>query len=188
MDIMDSVEEEASEREFCQDRMDELIHENGDIANDLGDPMEGLIGMEMNNKEEPPPQKLDLKELPSTLKYAFLDCNSNFPVIIVAILDQEKEKRLLKVLRRYKMAIGWTLDDIKGISPTLCMHKILLEVDTKPTREAQCRLNPIMQEVVKKEVLKLLDVGIIYPISDSKWVSPIHVVPKKSRFTVVKNE
>ncbi|KAK1548437.1 hypothetical protein Q3G72_010551 [Acer saccharum] len=56
-----SVEEEASEKEFCQDRMDEMIHENGDIANDLGDPMEGLIGTEMNNKEEPHPQKLDLK-------------------------------------------------------------------------------------------------------------------------------
>jgi hypothetical protein len=95
---------------------------------------------------------------------------------------------LLEILRKYKKAIGWTLDDIKGISPTLCMHKILLEDDTKPTREAQRRLNPIMQEVVKKEVLKLLDVGIIYPISDSKWVSPIHVVPKKSGITVVKNE
>ena len=77
---------------------------------------------------------------------------------------------------------------IKRISPTLCMHKILLEEDTKPTREAQRRLNPIMQEVVKNEVLKLLDVGIIYPISDSKWVSPIHVIPKKSGITVVKNE
>ena len=82
------------------------------------------------------------------------------------------------ILRKYKKAIGWTLDDIKGISPTLCMHKILLEEDTKPTREAQRRLNPVLQEVVKKKVLKLLDVGIIYPISDSKWVSPIHVVQR----------
>ena len=68
------------------------------------------------------------------------------------------------------------------------MHKILLEDDIKPTREAQHRLNPIMQEVVKNEVLKLLDVGIIYPFSDSKWVSPIHVAPKKSGIMVVKNE
>ena len=114
--------------------------------------------------------------------------SGNFPDIIAANLDQREEQRLLEILRRYKRAIGWTLDDIKGISSTLCMHNILLEDDTKPTREAQRRLNPIMQEVVKIEVLKLLDVDIIYPISDSKWVSPIHVVPKKSGITVVKNE
>ena len=45
-----------------------------------------------------------------------------------------------------------------------------------------------MKEVVKKEVLKLLDVGVIYPIADSKWVSPTQVVPKKSGVTVVANE
>ena len=58
------------------------------------------------------------------------------------------------------------------------MHKIHLEENSKPPREAQRRLNPAMQEVVRTEVMKLLDAGIIYPISDSKWVSPIHVVPK----------
>ena len=70
----------------------------------------------------------------------------------------------------------------------MCMHRILLEEDAKPTREAQRRLNPPMIEVVKKEIIKLLDVGVIYPISDSKWVSPVQVVPKKSRITVVKNK
>ena len=68
------------------------------------------------------------------------------------------------------------------------MHRILLEEDAKPTREAQRRLNPPMMEVVKKEIIKLLDVGVIYPISDSKWVSPVQVVPKKSGITVVKNK
>ena len=92
------------------------------------------------------------------------------------------------VLRKYKDAIGWVIDDIKGITPTICMHKILLEENTKPTREPQRRLNPIMQEVVKKEILKLLDAGIIYSIPDSRWVSPLHVVPKKSGVTVVKND
>ena len=57
----------------------------------------------------------------------------------------------------------------------------------QPTREAQRRLNPPMMEVVKKEILKLLDVGVIYPISDSKWVRPVQVVPKKFGVTVVKN-
>ena len=59
------------------------------------------------------------------------------------------------------------------------MHKILMEEEFKPTVEHQRRLNPNMQEVVRAEVLKLLDVGIIYPISDSPWVSPVQVVPKK---------
>ncbi|CAL8988246.1 unnamed protein product, partial [Prunus brigantina] len=68
------------------------------------------------------------------------------------------------------------------------MHKILLEDNAMPKRDAQRRLNPNMKEVVRKEVMKLLDVGIIYPISDSKWVSPVQVVPKKSGITVVKNE
>jgi hypothetical protein len=68
------------------------------------------------------------------------------------------------------------------------MHKIHLEENSKPLREPQRRLNPAMQEVLRAEVIKLLDAGIIYPISDSKWVSPIHVVPKWTGLTVVKNK
>ena len=67
------------------------------------------------------------------------------------------------------------------------MHSIHLEDDVKPLRQMQCRLNPHMKEVVQKEIIKLLDAGIIYPISDSQWVSPIQVVLKKSGTTVVKN-
>uniref|UniRef100_A0A2N9GA31 Reverse transcriptase domain-containing protein n=1 Tax=Fagus sylvatica TaxID=28930 RepID=A0A2N9GA31_FAGSY len=87
----------------------------------------------------------------------------------------------------HKSAIGWTIVDIKGISPLICTHKIYLEDDCKTSREPQRRLNPTMKDVVKNEVIKLLDAGIIYPISDSKWVSPTQVVPKKSGITVVKN-
>jgi hypothetical protein len=68
------------------------------------------------------------------------------------------------------------------------MHRIHLEEDTKPSREPQRRLNPTMQEVVRGEVIKLLDAGIIYLISDSKWVSPIHVVPKRAGVTIVQNK
>ena len=77
------------------------------------------------------------------------------------------------MLKEHKEAIGWTIADIKGISPIICTHKILLEAEYKPTVQPQRRLNPTLKEVVKKEVLKLLDSGIIYPISDSKWVSPV---------------
>ena len=100
----------------------------------------------------------------------------------------QEEEKLVRVLKEHKMAIGWTLADIKGISPTTCMHQILMEEGAKPSREAQRRLNPPMMEVVKKEIIKLLDCGVIYPISDSCWVSPVQVVPKKSGVTVVNNE
>src|SRR3954468_15489254 len=75
--------------------------------------------------------------------------------------------------------MGYTLDDLKWISPTICQHAINIEPDAKPVVEHQRRLNPKMKEVVRNEVLKLLDDGIIYPIADSQWVSPVHCVPKK---------
>ena len=80
------------------------------------------------------------------------------------------------------------MTDIKGLSPTIVQRRIHLNEDATPKRDPQCRLNPIMQEVVHDEIGKLLDNGIIYPISDSQWVSPIHVVSKISGFTVVENE
>jgi hypothetical protein len=95
---------------------------------------------------------------------------------------------LVELLRKHKTAIGWTIADIKGISPLICTHRINFEDEVKASRQPQRRLNPNMREVIKIEVLKLLDAGIIYPISDSKWVSPTQVVPKKSGVTAVKNE
>ena len=87
-----------------------------------------------------------------------------------------------------KQALGWKISDLKGISPTICTHHIYLEEDSKAVRQPQRRLNPHIQEVVRIEVRKLLQAGIIYPISDSTWVSPTQVVPKKSGVTTVKNE
>ena len=94
----------------------------------------------------------------------------------------------MEILRTHKTAIGWKISYIKGIIPLICTHRIHLEEDVKPSRQPQRRLNLIMKEVVKKEVLKLLDIGVIYPIADSKWVSPTQVVPKKSGVTVVAYE
>ena len=94
----------------------------------------------------------------------------------------------MKTLKQHRAAIGYTLDDLKGISPTPCQHKIKLEEGTKPVRDHQRRLNPKMKEVVRKEILKLLEAGIIYPIADSQWVSPVHCVPKKGGITVIPND
>jgi hypothetical protein len=121
--------------------------------------------------------------LPDNLKYKFLGPAETLPVIIASDLHAAQDESLLDVVREHKEAIGWTIDDIKGISPSVVMHMIHLEEEAK--REPQRRLNPSMQEVVRGEVIKLLDAGIIYPISDSKWVSPIHVVPKRAGVTVV---
>ena len=90
------------------------------------------------------------------------------------------------MLRDHKDAIGWSLVDLNGIRPSMCMHRILLEDGHKPSVEAQRRLNPTMKEVVHKELLKWLDAGVIYRIYDSTWVSPVQVVPKKGGTTVIK--
>ena len=87
-----------------------------------------------------------------------------------------------------EQALGWKIYDLKGINPTIFTHHIYLEEESKAVRQPQRRLNPHLQEVVRIEVLKLLQAGIIYPISDSTWVSPTQVVPKKSGVTTVKNE
>ena len=94
----------------------------------------------------------------------------------------------MQVLKEHKTAIGWTLANIKGISPSTCVHHILLEEGAKPSHQPQRRLNPPMMDVVKKEILKLLEVGVIYLISDSNWVRPVEVVPKKTGIIVVKNQ
>ena len=109
-------------------------------------------------------------------------------MIISASLTVAEEDKLLRVLRDHKDALGWSLADLKGIRPSMCMHRILLEDGHKPSVEAQRRLNPTMKEVVNKEVLKWLDAEVIYPIFDSAWVSPIQVVPKKGGTTVIKTE
>lgn len=91
------------------------------------------------------------------------------------------------MLRTFKSTIEWTTADIKGISPFICIHKILLEDGAKPVRDKKRRLNPLMMEVVRKEVIKLLNFGIIYPILDSEWVSLVQFVPRKSGLTVIQN-
>ncbi|GJY31975.1 reverse transcriptase domain-containing protein [Tanacetum coccineum] len=128
-------------------------------------------------KNEPP--EVELKDLPPHLEYAFLADNNKLPVIIAKDLSDDEKTALIKVLKSRKQAIAWKLSDIKGINLEFCSHKILLEEDYEPSVQHQRRVNPKIHDVIKKEVEKLLDVGLIYPISDSPWVSPVHYVPKK---------
>ncbi|GJT18209.1 reverse transcriptase domain-containing protein [Tanacetum coccineum] len=132
--------------------------------------------------------EVELKELPPHLEYAFLEENNKLPVIISKDLSQDEKTSLINVLKNRKQAIAWKLSDIRGIDPEFCSHKILLEDDYEPSVQHQRRVNPKIHDVIKKEVEKLLDAGLIYPISDSPWVSLVHCVPKKGGMTVVKNE
>ncbi|GJY85082.1 hypothetical protein Tco_0499108 [Tanacetum coccineum] len=114
--------------------------------------------------EEPP--DLELKELPSHLEYAFLEKDNKLPVIISKDLKDDEKVKLIEVLKAHKSALAWKISDIKGIDPKFCTHKILMEDDYKPVVQMQRRVNPKIHEVIKKEVIKLLDAGLIYPISE----------------------
>ncbi|KAK9021178.1 hypothetical protein V6N11_011179 [Hibiscus sabdariffa] len=94
---------------------------------------------------------LELKPLPSHLKYVCLGANDTSPVIISSQMNAKQELSVVNLLKQYKKAIGWTMADLKGISPTIYA-------------------------------------GIIYPISNSSWVSLVQCVPKKGGMTVVTNE
>nr|GEV57068.1 reverse transcriptase domain-containing protein [Tanacetum cinerariifolium] len=136
--------------------------------------------------DEPP--EVELKDLPPHLKYAFLEGDDKLPVIIAKDLSMEEKTALITVLKSHKRAIAWKLSDIKGINPEFCTHKILMEEDFEPTVQHQRRVNPKIHDIIKQEVIKLLKARLIYPISDSPWVSPVHCVLKNGGFTVVENE
>lgn len=133
---------------------------------------EEMMGHKESQSEPPtlPPQ-LVLKLLLTNLEYAFLGKIDTLPVVISSKLDTTQKKALVEVFKDNKEAIAWKLSDMKGISPTLCTHKIFMDDDYKLVVQPQWRLNPKMSAMVKGEVVRLRDVNIIYPISDSLWVT-----------------
>ncbi|GKB60427.1 reverse transcriptase domain-containing protein [Tanacetum coccineum] len=113
----------------------------------------------------------ELKSLPNHLEYVYLHGNKLFPIIISSKLFEKEKNLLLQVLEKHRGAIAWKMPDIKGISPSFCTHKILMEDDFKPVIQTQRRLNPKDQDVVKNKIVKLLDSGLIYPIPDSSMLA-----------------
>ena len=183
VDALNAIDEdEASAIEECLKELDSLkeVLPNQAILEDLKE--------ESKEEAKVDDTKVELKVLPSNLKYVFLEKDGTKPVIISSSLSIDEETKLVEVLKANKEAIGWKLSDLKGISPSYCMHKIMMEENFKPVAQPQRRLNPNMKEVVRKEVVKLLEAGMIYPISDSAWVSPVQVVPKKGGMTVITND
>nr|GEU79147.1 reverse transcriptase domain-containing protein [Tanacetum cinerariifolium] len=121
------------------------------------------------------PKFVELKDLPPHLEYAFLEGDEKLPVIIAKDLSAEEKTALITVLKSHNRAIAWKLSDIKGIDPEFYTLKILMEEDFEPVVQHQRRVNPKIHDVIKNEVLKLLDAGLIYPISDSWHLSSLAV-------------
>ncbi|GJU12227.1 reverse transcriptase domain-containing protein [Tanacetum coccineum] len=193
--ILHSIEGTLLEEEIFaefDEFMEMTANKNSDSESDIEDPPFAKITINTDYKIktslEEPPMDLELKPLPNNLEYVFMEEPSFVPIIISSQLSKEKKNKLISVLKKHKQAFAWKTTYIPGICLSFCKHKIQLLEDKKPVVQKQRRLNPNMQEVVKKEIVKLLDTSIIYPITDSHWVSPIHYVPKKGGITVVTNE
>jgi hypothetical protein len=143
---------------------------------------------DLEQEVKPKTSHVELKQLPLGLQYVFLNGDHETSVIISDKLSNDESRRLVATLEKYRSVISYSLKDLKGISPSLYTHRIPMEQDHKPVCEHHRWFNNVMREVVKKEVLKLLKVGDIYPVFDSEWVSPVQVVSKKGGMTVIRNE
>ncbi|GJW45052.1 reverse transcriptase domain-containing protein [Tanacetum coccineum] len=119
-----------------------------------------------------------MKPLPDHLEYAYLEKDSLLLVIITSNLKADEKKCLVFVLKNHKEAFAWKTSNIPGINSDFCKHKINFKDNAKPIIQRQRRLNPNMKEVVKKEIIKLLDSGIIYSLEDSPWFD-IEIINKK---------
>nr|GEY71859.1 reverse transcriptase domain-containing protein [Tanacetum cinerariifolium] len=168
-----SLEEDPNSSEFDPSYYDP----EGDIF---------LLEYILNSKPLPPLPNHE-QYLPS-YKKGTQEGDNKLPVIIAKELGDEEKSALIKVLKSHKRAIAWKPSDIQGINLEFCTHKILMEEEYKPAVQQQRRVNPKIHDIIKKEVEKLLDARLIYPISDSLWVSPVHCVHKKGGFTIVENE
>ncbi|KAK1648998.1 hypothetical protein QYE76_066803 [Lolium multiflorum] len=136
---LENSESEVFRKE--RDELDEIFLRQPILKHDL--PVEDL-GVTPPPKEDP---VFDLKPLPDNLKYAYIDDKKTYLVIISAKLSDIEEERLLEILKKHQGAIGYTLDDLKGISPAICQHAINIEDGAKPVVEHQRRLIPKMKDV-----------------------------------------
>nr|CAD39877.2 OSJNBb0058J09.16 [Oryza sativa Japonica Group] len=145
-----AVPPHESPEALLEDEVPDFIKEEADPGETLDLPI-----------MEPPPQPpLELKPLPLGLRYAFLHNDREAPVIISDKLSKDETQRLPTVLEKHRSVLGYSLQDLRGINLALCTHRIPIDPKSTPSREPQRRLNNEMQEVVKKEVLKLLHAGI----------------------------
>jgi hypothetical protein len=149
---------------------------------------EGVEFQDLEQEVKPETSPVELKQLPLGLQYVFLNGNHETLVMISDKLSNDETRGLVATLEKYRLVISYSLKDLKGISMSFCTHRVPMEQEHKPIHEHQLWLNNVMREVVKKKLLKLLKVGVIYPIYDSELVSPVQVVLKNGGMTVIYNE
>jgi hypothetical protein len=149
----------------------------------IGNPTCQMLKVILDNEAQGDPlEELIDQHIPTTVVHnniaveiapgRFLNINAN--------LNDQQQQKLIQILSKYQQDFSWEYSDMKGIDPQLCTHHIYIEKDTRPIRQPQRRLNPHLRDIVKEELQKLLDVDFIYPISDSQWVSPLVIIPKKN--------
>jgi hypothetical protein len=165
-DLLQQVMATTLEEELSQPCLD-------DVADYFSLAEEEAEFQDLEQEVMPKTSSVELKQLPLGLQHVFLNGDRDTLVIINDELSNDETRRLLATLEKYRSVIGHSLKDLKGISSSLCSHRIPMEQDHKPVCEHQRRLNNAMREVVKKEVLKLLKAEVIYHVSDSEWVSPV---------------
>ncbi|KAL1543794.1 hypothetical protein AAHA92_20724 [Salvia divinorum] len=190
VDVIAPLVQEYLEEEFLKEKFEGATRHNGieaEKGSDGSSQPAQLASMEkVSEQESQPDDEADKNQLPQG-EHSTTELKKLPPGLKYAYLGEEQEEKLMKVLEQNQKAIGWKLSDLVGISPDLCMHHIRLEEGAKAYKDPQRKLNPHMREEVLKEVLKLVSLGIIYSVPDSKWVSPVHMVPKKSGIQVVTN-
>nr|GEZ35087.1 reverse transcriptase domain-containing protein [Tanacetum cinerariifolium] len=172
----------------CEEYSQEVLGFSNVVANEVSTPyFEPIVSNSSPTLTPFNESDFYLKEIED-----YLNNDSNPEEVEDSEFDMERDililEALLNSLKSRKKAIAWKLTDIKGIDPEFCSHKILLEDDYSQKVQSQRRVNPKIHDVIKKEVEKLLDAGLIYPISDSPWVSHVHCVPKKGGMTVITND
>jgi hypothetical protein len=191
--VVNHAVEDELEEDILQQVMATTLEEQlsppclDDVADYFNLAEEEMEFQDLEQEINPETTPLELKQLPPGLQYVFLNGDRETPVIISDKLSHQETQKLVATLEKYWSVIGYSIKDLKGISSSLCTQCIPIDQDNKPVQEHQRRLNNAMSEVVK-EVLKLLKAGVIYPVFDSEWVSPIQVVLKKGGMTVVHNE
>ncbi|XP_024963882.1 uncharacterized protein LOC112504164 [Cynara cardunculus var. scolymus] len=158
-------------RKTCKLEEEDSAEINEKTIEDLGDdtaPQDAAAFKLLENREQKnftqsiiSPPDLELKQLLSYLKYAFLGEEDKLLVIISSTLDSHQEKKLIDMLKLHTKAIGWTIADLKGISPSICQHKIILDDKNFKSIEPQRRLISVMKEMLDrlagKEYYSFLD-------------------------------
>jgi hypothetical protein len=191
--VVNHVAEDEQEEDLHQQVMATTMEEElsppclDDVADYFSLVEEEAEFHDLEQEVKPKTSPVELKQLPPGLQHAFLNGDREPPVIISDKLSNGETRWLVVTQEKYRPVIGYSLKDLKGISPSLSTHRIPMEQDHKPSHEHQRRLNNAMREVVKK-VLKLHKDGVIYPVSDSEWVSPAQMVPKNGGMTIIRNE